>query len=473
MTLAQDLAAATAGSNAGLALTRLAPPLQGKDWTVHLTRIVDESARKPPVGYEAYFRRLRSRTAAGPAFRRVLVASSLVPTMCGMGERTPGENGLSLHPVYGVPYLPGTSLKGILRAWVMSQDWGPEWKEGGRHFRILFGEGGHNGEAAGVDLLDALPLPGCAMFTLDVLTPHFADYYQDNTGRQAPLGWGGPIPVQFLAAAKGVRYRVVVEGDPAWIDKAAEWLSIALAERGIGAKSRAGYGHFSCVQLLADDKDEQEAAERNAAVRRTRAEWAASELKARGKDALRGEVEKWLRGEPVAASFTSILPVPGETTAPERVLAVYCVGSEWGFKEDWLARAEKAKTDEKKKARARELIAAWDALFSHLEATSAAKIPAATEVTSSTVPAPGVAPNDAIVDPAKVASRFGNAPWVEPKRGMKPNKLADDFANRAGQANAPSRAAVEACLAWLRANGGKTGQFNQVRRAYGLELEPT
>src|SRR5690606_12353334 len=204
------------------------------------TRIV-ESYGYVPSGYKRAFERLRARTAAGPAYRRVLLATSLAPVICGMGERTPGENGLTLHPVYGVPYLPGTSLKGILRAWVLSQNWGKDWQEGGVRFRSLFGQGGHQGEAGVVDILDALPVPKDKLFTVDVLTPHFADYYH---GKSGPLGWQGPNPVRFLVASQGVHYRLVLEGASEWLDKAAEWLALSLSERGVGAKSRAGYGRF-------------------------------------------------------------------------------------------------------------------------------------------------------------------------------------------------------------------------------------
>jgi CRISPR-associated protein Cmr6 len=453
LAIAQDLVGDNVSSNPGLALTKLAPPLRAQDWSKYLGRLVDASATKPPSGYDDHFRRLRARTAAGPEFRRVLLATSLAPAICGMGERTPGENGLTLHPVFGVPYLPGTSLKGILQAWVLSQDWGAEWQEWGAQFRALFGEGGHDGAAAVVDILDALPLPGGAMLTLDVLTPHHSDFYQ---GQSPPLGWEGPNPVQFLAAAKGVRYRVVVEGASAWVGKAAEWLALALAERGVGAKSRAGYGRFSCQPLAADHREEREAAERNAEARRTKAERAEASLRSRGKDAVRGEVEKWLRGDAVNPSFAEALPAPTDSAPPERLAPLGIVGAEWRFREDWVERANNPKADDKKKSRARELIEAWDALF----------LPAAGEIgPSATV--------DSIAGPSPAtAPKLGSAPWTEPKKGTKPNKLAHDFASRAGRADAPSREAVQACLGWLRAHEGKRGQLNQVRRAYDLEEEP-
>lgn len=359
MPLAQDLIGQNTGSNYGLALTKLAPPLKARDWSLHLKRIVDASARTPP-GYDRAFERLRARTPAGPAHRRVLLVTSLAPVICGMGERTPGENGLTLHPVYGVPFLPGTSLKGILRAWVLSQTWGTDWQEGGAHFRDLFGQGGHDGAAAVVDILDALPVPGTAMLTLDVLTPHHADYYQGNG---APLGWEGPNPVQFVAAAKGVRYRVVVEGQPAWVTKATDWLALALAERGVGAKSRAGYGRFACEPLAADHPDERAAAQRNACARLTKVARAIADLEKHGKDALGPDIEKWLRGEAATGPMREVLSAAPDATTNEHLDVVRAIGQKFELRATWRDRLTNKKADEKKKARAQALIEAWDRLF--------------------------------------------------------------------------------------------------------------
>ena len=363
MHLAQDLIGQNAGSNPGLALAKLAPPLRDRNWSQYLKQIVDSSARAPS-GYKLAFERLRARTAAGPAYRRVLLATSLAPVICGMGERTPGENGLTLHPVYGVPYLPGTSLKGILRAWVLSQSWGADWQEGGAHFHALFGQGGHDCAAAVVDILDALPVPDKPMFTLDVVTAHFHDYYEGKDGgRRAPLGWEGPRPVQFLAADKGVRYRIVVEGDPVWVSKAAEWLALALAERGVGAKSRAGYGRFACEPLAADHPDERKAAERNASARLTKTARIIADLEKYGKDALSGGIEKWLLGETVTGPMRELLSTAPGAAPKEHLNVVRAIVVKFDLRAAWANRLKNKKADEQRKARARALIEAWDKLF--------------------------------------------------------------------------------------------------------------
>lgn len=359
MPLAQDLASSAPGKNASLALTKLAPPLQAQEWSKYLLKLVDIV----PDDYDDFFNRLRARTAAGPAYRRVLLATAEVPTICGMGERTPGENGLTLHPVYGVPYLPGTSLKGILRAWVLSQEWGEDWRPGGVYFRALFGEGGHQGAAAAVDVMDALPAPTAAFFTMDVLTPHFSEYYRAEGKDVPPLGWEGPIPIQFLTASKGLRYRVVLEGDPAWVEKAAEWLALALTERGVGAKSRAGYGHFSCKPLGPDTPEEANAAKRSKEARQTKSERFSEELRRHGKQVVLTEVQKWLLDQPASSMLAEVLPIPHESAPAESLAAVRSVGEEWSFRSEWEGRLNNKKADDKKKDRARQLIDAWDRLF--------------------------------------------------------------------------------------------------------------
>lgn len=363
MPLAQDLIGQNAGSNPSLALTKLAPPLKDREWSAHLGRIVDAPTRIP-TGYDRAFDRLRARTAAGLDYRRVLLATSLAPVICGMGERTPGENGLTLHPVYGVPYLPGTSLKGILRAWVLSQQWGTDWQEGGAPFRALFGQGGHDGAAAVVDILDALPVPGAAMFTLDVLTPHHADYYRGEQETCPPLGWEGPNPVQFLAAAKGLRYRVVVEGDPLWVTKATEWLALALAERGVGAKSRAGYGRFACEALSVDHPEERKAAERNAFARHSKSERLIADLQKHPQDTLRDAIEKWLLGETVTGPMRDFLAAAPAAITSEQLSVVRTIGVKLNLRAAWTERLTNKKAEEKKKARARALIEAWEKIFS-------------------------------------------------------------------------------------------------------------
>lgn len=39
----------------------------------------------------------------------------------GLGHEHPLENGITLHRIYGIPYLPGSAIKGLTRAWKLEQ----------------------------------------------------------------------------------------------------------------------------------------------------------------------------------------------------------------------------------------------------------------------------------------------------------------------------------------------------------------
>lgn len=163
---------------------------------------------------------------------------------------TPTDGSVLLHHTYGVPYLPGSGLKGMARAWARS-------RESAKTVSELFGpeRDTEHDQAALVNFLDALWVPRLrpdapewSPVELDVVTPHHSDYY---TGDQPPADWQQPIPTNRLAVAKGARFCVILEGcqaEPAdiepWLDKAEELLTEAARELGFGAYTRAGYGRL-------------------------------------------------------------------------------------------------------------------------------------------------------------------------------------------------------------------------------------
>jgi len=185
----------------------------------------------------------------------------------------PLENaGLALHPIWGVPYLPGTGLKGSARAyatrlWLPSQ---PDRAEAARTIERIFGKAPSPwrkqwAQAVGVDLgkdesaavgtvifLEAWPTrPGA--ITIDILNNHHFEYYQDAqgeaTGKAAPGDWENPMPVFFPVVAAGAEFLFAVakrRDDVADEDLrlAIEWLQGALQLEGVGGKTSAGYGRL-------------------------------------------------------------------------------------------------------------------------------------------------------------------------------------------------------------------------------------
>ena len=94
----------------------------------------------------------------------------------GLGRSHPVENGFAWHPTLGTPYLPGSSVKGMVRAWA-EQETDP--RPGSEELDRLLGK--HN-SAGNICFLDALPIKPVKL-EADVMTPHYAGLVRE--GRSA------------------------------------------------------------------------------------------------------------------------------------------------------------------------------------------------------------------------------------------------------------------------------------------------
>jgi CRISPR-associated protein Cmr6 len=158
----------------------------------------------------------------------------------GLGRSHPVENGFAWHPTLGVPYLPGSSVKGLVRAWA-ERDADPAPPEAVR--QRLFGRADAPRSAGRVVFLDALPTAPVKL-EADVMTPHYAGW----TPAEPPGDWREPIPVPFLVVAPQTSFffsllpRGIVADE---FDAVFEWLRSALLGAGAGAKTAVGYGRFT------------------------------------------------------------------------------------------------------------------------------------------------------------------------------------------------------------------------------------
>jgi CRISPR-associated protein Cmr6 len=190
----------------------------------------------------------------------------------GLGLSHPVENGFSWHPTLGVPYLQGSAVKGLLRAWIenwaedLEKDRQPLWQK-------WFGmDKQQDGKEAAGDLIffDALPIEPVEL-TLDVMAPHMGKWYEEGgeiseqlKPDRVPADWHNPVPVPFLAVKKGSfifalasRSRTVEN-----VKKALAELGKALEVLGAGAKTAVGYGRFRMDEeerrRLEEEKAQQE-----------------------------------------------------------------------------------------------------------------------------------------------------------------------------------------------------------------------
>ncbi len=233
-----------------------------------------ESLTKDPIGTpnqiaECALRLMRLTERRGG---RAAVFTTEYRFVTGLGRSHPVENGFAWHPTLGAPYLPGSSVKGLVRAWAESDG-----VEDATIARLL----GCPQQAGRLCFLDAAPV-GPVRLEADVMTPHYAGW----TAVKPPGDWRSPTPIPFLVTAEGARFlfgivpcRAVEDGD---LDAAWAWLREALAWAGAGAKTAVGYGRFRhdeaattdwTERLRCEDRRREAERERREAMRTPEGRW--------------------------------------------------------------------------------------------------------------------------------------------------------------------------------------------------------
>ena len=215
----------------------------------------------------------------------------------GLGRSHPVENGFAWHPTLGTPYLPGSSVKGLVRDWARAE--GAEKEE----LQRLLGD---PGKAGSICLLDAVPTKPVQL-EADVMTPHYAGW----TAEDPPGDWRSPTPIPFLASAVGSPFLFgivpcgpLAAGD---MEVGATWLREALAWAGAGAKTAVGYGRFRrdeaetagwTERLRLEDQRRRDERERQEAMRSPEGRWRL-ELRGLSEDAILDMVRIHLEKRPV------------------------------------------------------------------------------------------------------------------------------------------------------------------------------
>jgi len=156
----------------------------------------------------------------------------------GLGDKGVLETGITIHRTYGLPYIPGSALKGLASHYALQE--AALDKE--RH-KLLFGETDDSGYVVFHDAwISDSSVPAC--LAADVMTPHHSKYYSESA---APLDSDTPIPVPFLSVTG--EFHVAVTS-PDWPDGAAIGMNLLLAalrDWGVGGKTSSGYGRMYAI----------------------------------------------------------------------------------------------------------------------------------------------------------------------------------------------------------------------------------
>ena len=182
--------------------------------------------------------------------------TSTAPFATGLGNEHPIENGFAFLTPYGLPYLAGSGVKGILRRSMQELHSDDEAGFTPEAINALFGTETGPGDATlpedarrgALDFWDVFPQPAGNKLVVEIMTPHFGKYYQ---GDETPHDSGAPVPVSFLAVPAKSQFDFHVVCQPSRLPEALQNQWQALLNRafqhafewvGFGAKTSVGYG---------------------------------------------------------------------------------------------------------------------------------------------------------------------------------------------------------------------------------------
>ncbi|HVG08169.1 MAG TPA: type III-B CRISPR module RAMP protein Cmr6 [Thermoanaerobaculia bacterium] len=210
-----------------------------------------ENSHGNSKGFPEFLARRAATLKALGAERRVLFTASRLAV--GLGLPHPTETGFLFDRLTGCPCLPGSSLKGLLRAAAILAANGELpgaaafWTKAqvDRVFGPVLGDEQVPATGA-VNFYDVFP-EGWPALEVDVLTPHYGSYYRELV---PPGDWENPVPVPFLALREGQAFGFWIgpRDRTHWIEDCRQLhdlLVLALDWLGIGAKKASGYGYFS------------------------------------------------------------------------------------------------------------------------------------------------------------------------------------------------------------------------------------
>lgn len=185
----------------------------------------------------------------------------------GLGTSSILEVSMKLHHIYGIPYIPSSAVKGILRAYNILKVSGKDLQkykdvekkldslnvleaekdqknsseEDKKILKLakLFGNQNYKGELI---ILDAYP-DTCPKLEKDITNVHYPEYYREA---KPPSENQSPNPVVFLTIKSGTKFNFYFKNTNIYKQLTGEDIKKDLIEAtkylGLGAKSSVGYG---------------------------------------------------------------------------------------------------------------------------------------------------------------------------------------------------------------------------------------
>ena len=168
----------------------------------------------------------------------------------GLGGETVLETDLTLHHIYGIPFIPGSALKGLTRAYVTGEVEEHKSSDIDKDDEIVQRIFGSQQEAGSVIFFDAMPVNADFAVSLDIMNAHYPDYYGE---KKPPTNDQNPNPITFLTISNATFSFALAPrrpDDPQHVKDVQDvqvWLQQALRNYGVGGKTSAGYGSLTVV----------------------------------------------------------------------------------------------------------------------------------------------------------------------------------------------------------------------------------
>lgn len=216
------------------------------------------------AGYTEWQRHFVGTTKPSSRLDFIVEAKSRILLHVGSGASVT-DGSILLHHTWGIPYLPGSALKGLVRAAMHEGSLRRRFDVDDVLLGDLLGQGPAIAEAsddsseraAFIDFFDAPWIPpdrwpaDFSPLALDVVTPHHNRYYTQSTERPFPTDFDDPVPTHRLSISPTTRFHVVMEADEhfpmKWLECVKAVLLDALEHDGIGAWTTSGYGRLKEV----------------------------------------------------------------------------------------------------------------------------------------------------------------------------------------------------------------------------------
>lgn len=185
-----------------------------------------------------------------------ITAKTISPFITGLGLGHPTETGMILDRNIGIPYIPASSIKGVLRlAYAINIANGrteiPE-----SELEKYFGTSDQkqkNKYKGQLVVFDAYPAE-VPNLKVDIMNPHYSDYYSGK--KNQPVETESPNPIKFLAVQQGTKFvfncafiplknddksPILTETETKEIES---MFNTAFEKVGFGGKASIGYGRF-------------------------------------------------------------------------------------------------------------------------------------------------------------------------------------------------------------------------------------